>query len=94
MAMNLMGRVAEIPMRSTIDSVRGCGYLVCDRDHNCREMTGLREEEESVRERQRGLACGFSLPPALSYLPSLALQASVLSRAGRGKERRRGSESS
>ena len=56
MAVNLMGRVVETPMGSTIDSVRGGGYWVCDRDRNCRETTDLWEAEEFVRERERGLA--------------------------------------
>ena len=53
--MNLMGRVVEPPMGSTIDSLRGGGYWVCDRDRNCREMPGLWEAEEYLRERERGL---------------------------------------
>ena len=53
--MNLMGRVVETPMGSTIDSLRGGGYWVCDRDRNCREMPGLWEAEEYLRERERGL---------------------------------------
>ena len=53
--MNLMGRVVETPMGSTIDSLRGGGYWVCDRDQNCREMPGLWEAEEYLRERERGL---------------------------------------
>ena len=63
MAMNLMGRVVETPMGSTIDSVRGGGYWVCDRDRNCREITGLREAEEYVRERERGLAADSVFRP-------------------------------
>ena len=53
--MNLMGRVVETPMGSTIDSLRGGGYWACDRDRNCQEMTGLWEAEEYLRERERGL---------------------------------------
>ena len=53
--MNLMGRVVETPMGSTIDSLRGGGYWVCDRDRNCREMPGLWEAEEYLRGRERGL---------------------------------------
>ena len=64
MAMNLMGRVVETPMGSTIDSVRGGGYWVCDRDRNCREITGLWEAEEYVRERERGLAADSVLRPS------------------------------
>ena len=63
MAMNLMGRVVETPMGSTIDSVRGGGYWVCDRDRNCREMTGLWEAEEYIRELERGLAADSVFRP-------------------------------
>ena len=50
----LDGRVVETPMGSTIDSIRDGGYWVCDRDHNCREVRGLWEAEEYLRERERG----------------------------------------
>ena len=56
--MHLSGRVVETPMGSTIDAVQGGGYWVCDRDHNCREVPGLWEAEEYLRERERGLAEG------------------------------------
>ena len=56
--MQLTGRVVETPMGSTIDSLRGGGYWVCDRDRNCREVTGLWEAEEYLRERERGQAGG------------------------------------
>ena len=54
--MHLSGRVVETPMGSTIDAVQGGGYWVCDRDHNCREVPGLWEAEEYLRERERGQA--------------------------------------
>lgn len=56
--MQLTGRVVETPMGSTIDSLQGGGYWVCDRDRNCREVTGLWEAEEYLRERERGQAGG------------------------------------
>ena len=48
-------RVVETPMGSTIDAIQGGGYWICDRDHNCREVQGLWEAEEFVREREKGL---------------------------------------
>ena len=56
--MQFTGRVVETPMGSTIDSLQGGGYWVCDRDRNCREVTGLWEAEEYLRERERGQAGG------------------------------------
>ena len=56
--MQLTGRVVETPMGSTIDSLQGGGYWVCDRDRNCREVTGLWEAEEYLRERELGQAGG------------------------------------
>ncbi len=49
----LGGRVVETPMGSTIDSIREGGFWVCDRDRNCREVRGLWEAEEFLRERER-----------------------------------------
>ena len=51
----LGGRVVETPMGSTIDSIRDGGFWVCDRDRNCREVRGLWEAEEFLRERERGI---------------------------------------
>ena len=48
------GRVVETPMGSTIDSILDGGFWVCDRDRNCREVRGLWEAEEFLRERERG----------------------------------------
>ena len=60
--MKFTGRVVETPMGSTIDSLQSGGYLVCDRDRNCREVTGLWEAEEYLRERERGQAEGSVFP--------------------------------
>lgn len=35
-------------------SIRDGGFWVCDRDRNCREIRGLWEADESLRERERG----------------------------------------
>ena len=50
----LGSRVEETPMGSTIDSIGDRGLWVCDRDRNCREVRGLWEAEEFLRERERG----------------------------------------
>ena len=55
MMIRLDRRVVETPMGSTIDAIQGGGYWICDRDHNCREVQGLWEAEEFVREREKGL---------------------------------------
>ena len=59
----LGGRVVETPMGSTIDSIRDGGFWVCDRDRNCREVRGLWEAEEFLRERGRG----FDYPYASQF---------------------------
>ena len=59
----LGGRVVETPMGSTIESIRAGGSWVRDRHRNCREVRGLGEAEEFLRERERGFdypyACQF-----------------------------------
>ena len=50
-------------MGSTIDSLRAGGYWVCDRDRNCRQVTGLRRAEEYLRERERGRSKAQSSSP-------------------------------
>ena len=59
------GRVVQTPMGSTIDAIRDGGYWVCDRDRNCREVAGLWEANEYLRERERG----FDYPYASSFKP-------------------------
>ena len=59
----LGGRVVETPMGSTIDSICDGGFWVCDRDRNCREVRGLWEAEEFLRERERG----FDYPYASQF---------------------------
>ena len=59
----LGGRVVETPMGSTIDSIRDGGFWGCDRDRNCREVRGLWEAEEFLRERERG----FDYPYASQF---------------------------
>ena len=49
-------------MGSTIDSLQAGGYWVCDRDRNCRQVTGLWEAEEYLRERERGQVEGSVFP--------------------------------
>ena len=59
----LGGRVVETPMGSTIYSIRDGGFGVCDRDRNCREVRGLWEAEEFLRERE----WGFDYPYASQF---------------------------
>ena len=59
----LGGRVVETPMGSTVDSICEGGFWVCDRDRNCREVRGLWEAEEFLRERERG----FDYPYASQF---------------------------
>ena len=60
--MKFTGRVVETPMGSTIDSLQAGGDWVCDRDRNCRQVTGLWEAEEYLRERERGQVEGSVFP--------------------------------
>ena len=41
-------------MGSTIDSLCEGGYLVCDRDHNCRELLKLWEADDYLRGQENG----------------------------------------
>ena len=56
------GRVVQTPMGSTIDAIRDGGYWVCDRYQNCREVKGLWEAEEYLRERELGFAEPLTAP--------------------------------
>ena len=73
--MKFTGRVVETPMGSTIDSLQSGGYWVCDRDRNCREVTGLWEAEEYLRERESGRRLSF--PGFLILDPSGGVPGSV-----------------
>ena len=53
-------RVVETPMGSTIDVLNDGGYWVCDREQNCREVRGLWEAEEFLREREKGFDYPYS----------------------------------
>ena len=53
-------RVLETPMGSTIDVLNDGGYWVCDRDQNCREVCGLWEAEEFLREHEKGFDYPYS----------------------------------
>ena len=53
-------RVVQTPMGSTIDALNDGGYWVCDREQNCREVRGLWEAEEFLREREKGFDYPFS----------------------------------
>ena len=50
----LAGRVVQTPMGSTIDAIDQGGFWFCDPDHNCREVRGLWEADEVLREREKG----------------------------------------
>ena len=74
--------MVETPMGSTIDSIRDGGFWVCDRDRNCREVRGLWEAEEFLRERERELIihmlpsstpCRMSITIGSSYQASSPL---------------------
>ena len=56
-------RLVETPMGSTIDSLSEGGYLVCDRDHNCREVLKLWEADDCLREQENG----FDYPYATNF---------------------------
>ena len=49
-------------MGSTIDAIRDGGYWVCDRNQNCREVKGLWEAEEYLRERELGFDQPLTAP--------------------------------
>tara|TARA_B100000524_G_scaffold326329_1_gene209767 strand:+ start:590 stop:796 length:207 start_codon:yes stop_codon:yes gene_type:complete len=53
-------RVVETPMGSTIDVLNDGAYWVCDREQNCREVRGLWEAEEFLREREKGFDYPYS----------------------------------
>ena len=53
-------------MGSTIDSLREGGYLVCYRDHNCREVLKLWEADDYLRGQQNG----FDYPYATNFRPA------------------------
>ena len=59
-------RLVETPMGSTIDSLSEGGYLVCDRDHNCREVLKLWEADDCLREQENG----FDYPYATNFRPA------------------------
>ena len=59
-------RLVETPMGSTIDSLCEGGYLVCDRDHNCREVLKLWEADDCLREQE----IGFDYPYATNFRPT------------------------
>ena len=59
-------RLVETPMGSTIDSLCEGGYLVCDRDHNCREVLKLWEADDCLREQENG----FDYPYATNFRPA------------------------
>ena len=59
-------RLVETPMGSTIDSLCEGGYLVCDRDHNCREVLKLWEADDYLREQENG----FDYPYATNFRPA------------------------
>ena len=59
-------RLVETPMGSTIDSLSEGGYLVCDRDHNCREVLKLWEADYCLREQENG----FDYPYATNFRPA------------------------
>ena len=48
-------RIAHTPLGHTIDAMDNGHYWVCDRDHNCREISGLWEAEEYIREMEIGI---------------------------------------
>ena len=50
----LGGRVVETPMASNLNSICDDCFWVCDRDVSCREVRGLWEAKEFLRERERG----------------------------------------
>ena len=51
----MLSRVAHTPLGHTIDVMENGHYWVCDQNHNCREISGLWEAEEFIRERETGL---------------------------------------
>ena len=59
-------RLVETPMGSTIDSLSEGGYLVCDRDHNCREVLKLWEADYCLRQQENR----FDYPYATNFRPA------------------------
>ena len=59
-------RLVETPMGSTIDSLSEGGYLVCDRDFNCRVVSRLWEADYCLREQENG----FDYPYATNFRPA------------------------
>ncbi|WP_413442654.1 hypothetical protein [Synechococcus sp. MIT S1220] len=51
----MASRIAHTPLGHTIDAMDNGHYWVCDRDHHCREVSGLWEAEEYIREREIGI---------------------------------------
>ena len=51
----MLSRVAHTPLGHTIDVMENGHYWVCDQNHNCREISGLWEAEEFIRERETGI---------------------------------------
>ena len=51
----MSSRIAHTPLGHTIDAMDNGHYWVCDRDHNCREISGLWEAEEYIREMEIGI---------------------------------------
>ena len=47
--------IAHTPLGHTIDVMDNGHYWVCDQDQNCREISGLWEAEEYIREREVGI---------------------------------------
>ena len=48
-------RIAHTPLGHTIDAMDNGHYSVCDRDHNCPEISRLWEAEEYIREMEIGI---------------------------------------
>ena len=53
MTSHLFQRIAETPAGSTIDALENGHYWMCDRNHVCKEVIGLWEAEEFIREQER-----------------------------------------
>ena len=51
----MTSRIAHTPLGHTIDVMDNGHYWVCDQGKNCREISGLWEAEEYIREREVGI---------------------------------------